>query len=658
MAVEEMTELTDDEKATLYETASALVAAAVYRADPAPVLAKLGDLAERSIHGVFVTVKRGETLRGCCGRQGGAMRLGEALAESAARTARDPRMAPLAANELPFLELSVSLLGANRPIHAQGAAREGVVKIGTHGLRIQMAGRSGLLLPQVAVEQGWDAAQFLDAVCRKAGLPAGSWQSDQADVQLFDGIHFGGDFVIDPSTQDIEPRLLSPQELVGYRDWVKSNLVAIQTGATPMYYAMGLSDLEVLGVAITITPPAGVPLQKLQLSIKDSRPLQSTLYQMTDQAVRELVVPADQCGVELAVLDSCIHHGGAAQSDLRGIDSSRRAVLVTDGRRWAIRFDTTADVTASVASASGLESFRGGEQLYSLRCDSTANAISVSVGPRAVAGVSARPPAVAGRFYAADDAAREAEVDALICGLPEIEVTRPFAAMVPHAGLRFSGRVAADVWRRIEPAKRVLMIGPKHTADGMDWAVAPHDRWLMTRSASIEGDVQTARDLAERIPGLELDAGAHAREHGIEIQLPLMHRFCPDAKLTAIAMSGGAVEQLQQAAKALAAWIREQPEPPLLVVSSDMNHYAEDAENRRRDRLALDSLATGDGSKLLDVCGAENISMCGQVPAAWVLMTMRELGMKSTAMEIAYATSADSGGDPSRVVGYAGVLWE
>ncbi|MEL6105667.1 MAG: AmmeMemoRadiSam system protein B [Planctomycetota bacterium] len=653
-----MTELTEEEKTTLHEAASAMVAAAVSQSDPAPAVAKLGGLAEFPVHGVFVTVKRGETLRGCCGRQGGAMKLGEALLDSAARTARDPRMAPLSASELPFLELSVSLLGPNRPIDTAGAERENALKIGIHGLRIQMGGKSGLLLPQVATEQGWDARQFLDAVCRKAGLPAGTWQSDQADLQLFDGIHFGGDFVIDASTNAAEPRLLSVPELAGYRDWVKSNLVAIQTGATPMYYAVGLSDLEVLGVALCISTPDGGSQRTLQLGVKDSRPLQSTLYQMTDQAARSLAsFRADQCQVELAVFGGCIHHGEADQADVRGIDSSRRAGLVTDGRRWAIRFDANAEVTKSVAAARDLESFRGGEQLYSLLCDCTGSEISVSVGPRAVATTSARRPAVAGRFYSVDDVAREAEVDALITGLPDVEHCRPFAVMVPHAGLRFSGRVAASVWRRVEPPRRVLIIGPKHTADGMDWAVAPHDRWFMSATASIEGDLAMAQQLAERIPGLALDAGAHMREHGIEVQLPLMHRFCKDTRLAAIAVSGASVEQLREAAKALAAWIREQSEPPLLVISSDMNHFAEDCENRRRDRMALDALATGDGARLLDVCDTENISMCGQVPAAWVLMTMRELGMKSMAKEIAYATSADAGGDSARVVGYAGTMW-
>ena len=62
---------------------------------------------------------------------------------------------------------------------------------------------------------------------------------------LFDGVHFGSDFQIDPPGRDVSKRLLSAAELAMCREWVGANLNAIQIGATPMYYAMGVSDLKV-----------------------------------------------------------------------------------------------------------------------------------------------------------------------------------------------------------------------------------------------------------------------------------------------------------------------------------------------------------------------------------------------------------------------------
>ncbi len=247
----------------------------------------------------------------------------------------------------------------------------------------------------------------------------------------------------------------------------------------------------------------------------------------------------------------------------------------------------------------------------------------------------------------------------MIClqGLPQVKQQRVAAAMVPHAGLRFSGRIAADVWRRIALPESVLIIGPKHTADGVDWAVAPHDVWQLSSTASLPGAVELAEQLAAAVPGMELDAAAHRREHGIEVQLPILYRLAPQTRVAAVAMSGGSLDELTAAAKSLAKWLRGLAEPPLLVISSDMNHFADDEENRRRDQLALAMLEKNDPAGLLSVCAEENISMCGQLPAALVLLTLKELGQQVSYQQIGYGTSADVTGDHSRVVGYAGVLF-
>ncbi|MCO8125488.1 AmmeMemoRadiSam system protein B [Stieleria sp. TO1_6] len=669
MLTNELASLSQSQQSTICRAASAMVQAAVQGSDPHDQVSQLGELAELPIEGVFVTVKRGQTLRGCCGRQGQTASLGPGLADAAARTARDPRMAPLSASELPYLNLSVSLLGPLRNLEAIGDDRAAAVQVGEHGLRISMGQNGGLLLPQVAIEQGWNANQFLDGVCSKAGLPAGAWRSDDAELQLFDGVYFDSEFQCDDSLRPPEKMFLSPQERQSCCDWIRNNCVALLTGATPVYYPPGVSDAEVLGLVLSINHPRCGSQQWLQLSLKSTRPMQSSLFQMTGQAVtwlHERVCAGDaveaesiarECHVKIAVLGDCVHHGKATDADLRGLEVGGRAVVLTDGRRWSVVFKDGCEAAELIDLARDLESFRGGEQLYSMHCDCSSDSMAVSVGPRADSAIRTRPPAVAGSFYPADDESREAAVDGLLDGLPPCEKQPVFAVMVPHAGLRYSGRIAADVWRRIEVPSRVLVIGPKHTNDGVDWAVAPHDNWQLSPTAAISGDQELAEELAAQIPGMELDAKAHAREHGIEVQLPLMLRFCPDTKLAAIAMSGGDPDQLAETATALADWIRDQDDPPLLVVSSDMNHFADDQENRRRDRLALDALATGDGKELLSVCRRESISMCGQVPAALVMMVMDQLGKQAKAVEIGYATSADCGADKDRVVGYAGVIW-
>ncbi|MGI9473989.1 MAG: AmmeMemoRadiSam system protein B, partial [Rubripirellula sp.] len=200
-------------------------------------------------------------------------------------------------------------------------------------------------------------------------------------------------------------------------------------------------------------------------------------------------------------------------------------------------------------------------------------------------------------------------------------------------------------------------ISPKHTRDGVDWAVAPHSAWQLSDAVAMPGDVELAQHIAQNVPGMELDSSAHVNEHGIEVQLPILQRLAPQTRVAAIAMSGGSFDEVQQAAKSLADCLLGMSDPPLLVISSDMNHFADDEENRRRDRLALDQLAQLDPRGLLDVCERENISMCGQLPAAFVLLTLQAMGIQASFQEIGYGTSADTSGDKSRVVGYASVLF-
>ena len=634
---------------------------AIVNNQPHDVVRWLGDLADAPIAGIFVTLKRGETLRGCCGVQGDEMQLATALIDSATRTAKhDPRMAPIAPIELPHLNVSVSILSPPRPIAARGNDRVAQVQIGQHGLRIRQGDKSGLLLPVVARERGWNAHQFLDAVCVKAGLAPGSWRSDDADVQIFDGIDYLAPMIVQ-SDQFADTGLLHPDELEQLRQWIQSNIVAFQSGATPAYYAVGASDPAVCGVVLRVTPdPNQPPVGWMQLSIRDGMPLQSALLKMTETAARSLLSHSwfDGWRADLAVLSATVHHGNDIDHDLREVDCARRALLATDGRRWSIQYDESANRNRLLRKTLDAQPFRSqATQIYSARCESTESNLAISSGPASDPNISARPPAVAGTFYPAEDAQRDGLVDQMLDALPTIAKRTVSAAMVPHAGLKFSGRIAADTWRRIELPQTVLIIGPKHTSSGVDWAVAPHDLWQLSSTTSMTGDVRLAQRIADTVPGMALDSLAHAREHGIEVQLPLLHQISPTTQITAIAMSGGTYEELKRAADSLAKLLASFDTPPLMVISSDMNHFADDQENRRRDRLALDQLRENDPKGLLDTCAAENISMCGQLPAALVLLTLRAMGIRAQYDEIAYDTSASVSGDKSRVVGYAGVLF-
>ena len=153
-----------------------------------------------------------------------------------------------------------------------------------------------------------------------------------------------------------------------------------------------------------------------------------------------------------------------------------------------------------------------------------------------------------------------------------------------------------------------------------------------------------------------MDAVAHQQEHGIEVELPLLARLAPQAKVLGITIAHADLESCRCFAKGLAEVVRDRKDDVLLLISSDMNHFATDAENRRLDALAIAAMERGDPAELLAVVNRHNISMCGVLPAVIVMETLKLLGKSSKAAKVSYATSADVTGDKSRVVGYAGML--
>ncbi|MGI0156538.1 MAG: TIGR00296 family protein [Thermoplasmata archaeon] len=144
--------------------------------------------------GVFVTLRWAESgeLRGCVGFPLPSLALRVALGEAALAAAmEDPRFPPVGPEELGALCVEVSVLTPPEPIRAESAAaREEAVRVGVDGLLLESDGASGLLLPQVAVEQGWNARQFLEGTCEKAGLPPGRWQDPGARLFRFQSAVF------------------------------------------------------------------------------------------------------------------------------------------------------------------------------------------------------------------------------------------------------------------------------------------------------------------------------------------------------------------------------------------------------------------------------------------------------------------------------------
>jgi len=140
----------------------------------------------RSACGAFVTLHKTGRLRGCIGFISSAKPLVETVAEVAQSSAfDDPRFPPVTPEEAPQLEIEVSVLSPFRPVTD---ANE--IRVGEHGILLRRGYHSGLLLPQVATEQGWNREELLDHTCLKAGVPAGSWRESGTRLEIFSALVF------------------------------------------------------------------------------------------------------------------------------------------------------------------------------------------------------------------------------------------------------------------------------------------------------------------------------------------------------------------------------------------------------------------------------------------------------------------------------------
>ena len=142
--------------------------------------------------GVFVTINDKSGLRGCIGFPLAVKKLSDALTNAAIAAATDdPRFPSITQNELNDLVFEVTVLSETEEI-SSNSPNEIIhaIKIGRDGLIVEKDFQSGLLLPQVPVEQNWNVENFLNHTCHKAGLPNDSWKDKTTKISKFQGVIF------------------------------------------------------------------------------------------------------------------------------------------------------------------------------------------------------------------------------------------------------------------------------------------------------------------------------------------------------------------------------------------------------------------------------------------------------------------------------------
>jgi len=267
-------------------------------------------------------------------------------------------------------------------------------------------------------------------------------------------------------------------------------------------------------------------------------------------------------------------------------------------------------------------------------------------------GTAVRKAAVAGSWYPGTAAGVVSAVEEHLAAAGSVSVAgRLLALLSPHAGLRYSGPVAAYGYSllRGRPPVTVVIVGPSHHArfDGVAlWATgafetplgrAPIDEALA--AALLEADA-TLVDLPE----------VHREEHSLEMQLPFLQHLVPGLRVVPMLMGSQSRSEVDSLARALA---RSLPgKHALLVASSDLSHYKAEPEAHQLDALVVDCVDRFDAEGLMRRLETSRGHACGGGPMVAVMKAARGLGA-DRARVLRYATSGDVGErDKSRVVGY------
>jgi MEMO1 family protein len=268
-----------------------------------------------------------------------------------------------------------------------------------------------------------------------------------------------------------------------------------------------------------------------------------------------------------------------------------------------------------------------------------------------------RSPAVAGRFYPASAQTLSHDVDEYLSPGPEVpeeEAGEPLGCVVPHAGYMYSGHVAGAVYRQIPRLPSYIILGPNHFGRGAPLAMMSRGAWRTPL-----GDVPLDSELGEAVRQgchvLMEDPDAHQTEHSLEVQIPFLQRRAEQFRLLPIAVGPVGYAAVQSLGHGVAQAVKQAQRPVLIIASSDMNHYDPDGVTREKDHKAIERILALDPDGLYHVLRREGISMCGYGPTIAMLTAAIELGAEKANL-VKYATSADTSGDRSAVVGYAGII--
>lgn len=253
---------------------------------------------------------------------------------------------------------------------------------------------------------------------------------------------------------------------------------------------------------------------------------------------------------------------------------------------------------------------------------------------------SVRPAAVAGLFYPGDPRELTSMVEGFLRESPAGGRRAPKALIAPHAGYVYSGAIAGSAFRAVSTSaatiRRVVLVGPAHYVPIRGLALPDQQRFA-TPLGEVTIEPAGAQE-ALRLPQVRLIPEAHAREHSLEVEIPFLQALLDEFEIVPLVAGEATGEEVAEVLDRL--W--GGPET-LVVISSDLSHFLDAAAARRVDRETADEILALGGP-------LHSRQACGAVPINGLLEAARRRGLVPELLDL--RNSADTAGDPSRVVGY------
>ncbi len=264
-----------------------------------------------------------------------------------------------------------------------------------------------------------------------------------------------------------------------------------------------------------------------------------------------------------------------------------------------------------------------------------------------------RRAAVAGSWYPDSAPALAAAVDRHLAEADRTAVNVPgdlVALIAPHAGLMYSGPVAAHAYRllRDRAFDVAVLVGPSHFVGFEGVAIYPSGGFE-TPFGVAPIDRDCARAILAATPVVHEHPTAHAREHSLEMQLPFLERIAPNLPIVPLLMGYQTAATARALGSGLGAALRGRK--ALLVASTDLSHYHDAATASALDAVVIDCVSRFDDEGLQRALEAQPDHACGGGPTVAVMRAARLAGARD-AVVLRYADSGDVSGDKSAVVGY------